>query len=328
MTVRDQWIAHATTLQQRDTPILCGPWRSEVGFEILYWLPFLQGFLKTYGIDPTRLVAIGRGGSAAWYGFQGSADLFEFLPVEAVRQFTIQASQQTGSVKQHQEEGWEPHVTALAARAMGLEHYSVLSPAWMYKLVSPFWEGKKSIGWLDKYLLQPVRLKAPALPDGLRLPERFLAMRWYVRATWPHREELVLWTRRLVERVSRHLPVILIDSGHMDDHGDVNLGPMDHVTRLSELTQTTALNGLAVQSAVIAKAQGYIGTYGGMSQAAMRFGVPTVALYDTFEATSPSHLALTHDLSLKTNVPFLSCQYKQLNALMPLLERQLEASHA
>lgn len=321
MTVRDRWIAHATTLQQRDTPILCGPWRSEVGFEILYWLPFLHGFLKTYGIDPARMVAIGRGGSAGWYGFPGSADLFEFLPVETVRQFTLQANQKTGSVKQHQDEGWEPHVTALAAKALGLEHYSVLSPTWMYQLVAPFWEGRKSIPWLEKYLLQPVRVKAPALPEGVRLPESFIAMRWYVRPTWPHREELVLWTRRLVEKVSQHLPVILIDSGHMDDHGDVNLGPMANVQRLSELTEQTAVNGLAIQSAILAKAQGYIGTYGGMSQLAMRLGVPTIALYDSFEATSPCHLTLTHDLSLKTNVPFICGQYKRLDKVLPLLVR-------
>jgi hypothetical protein len=324
VTVRDRWIAHATKLKLRKTPILCGPWRSEVGFEILYWLPFLHSFLKTYGIDPARMIAVGRGGSAAWYQFPGSADLFEFLPVETVRQFSLRSGQQTGSVKQHEDEGWERHVIGLAAKSLGLEHYSVLSPTWMYQLLTPFWAGDKSTKWLDKYLLQPVRLTAPAVPGDLILPETFIAMRWYVRATWPHREELLLWTRRLVEKVSAHVPVVLIDAGHMDDHGDINLGPIPNTMRLSDLTETTPLNNLTVQSAVIAKAKGYIGTYGGMSQAAMRFGVPTIALYDSFAQTSPAHLQLTHDLSLKTNVPFISCQYKQLDQVLPVLVRKAE----
>jgi hypothetical protein len=265
------------------------------------------------------MIAIGRGGSAAWYQFPGSADLFEFLPVETVRAFSLQSSQQTGSVKQHQDEGWERHVTALTAKSLGLEHYSVLSPTWMYQLLSPFWAGDKSLKWLDKYLLQPVRLTPPELPEDLTLPESFIAMRWYARATWPHREELLLWTRRLVEKVSAHVPVILIDAGHMDDHGDINLGEIPGVRTLSQMTTSTPLNNLAVQTAVIARAKGYIGTYGGMSQAAMRFGVPTIALYDQFANTSPAHLQLTQDLSLKTNVPFISCQYKQLDQVLPVL---------
>jgi DNA-binding phage protein len=321
VTVRDQWIAHATKLKLRKTPILCGPWRSEVGYEILYWLPFLHCFLKTYGIDPARMIAIGRGGSAAWYQFPGSADLYEFLPVETVRQFSLQSRQKTGSINQHTEEDWERQVTRLAARSLGLEKYSVLSPSWMYRLLAPYWEGKRPIKWLDKYLLQPVRLTAPPLPDDLLLPETFIAMRWYARATWPHREDLVLWSRRLVEKVSAHVPVVLIDAPHMDDHGDINLGDIPNTTRLSQIANTTALNNLAVQTAVIAKAKGYIGTYGGMSQAALRFGVPTIALYDSFEQTSPAHLQLTHDLSLKTNIPFISCQYKQLYQVLPVLVR-------
>src|SRR6185436_12157586 len=158
-----QWALTARRLARSSRPILVGPWRSEVGFELLYWLPFLENFRQQYGIARDRLIYLGRGGSAQWCDSAGKADLFEFLPLEAVRGLTIQASQQTGSVKQQTEDAWEAHVCALAATSIGVTKYHVLSPSWMYALLSPFWDGEQPIKWLDQYLLHKVTLDAPAL---------------------------------------------------------------------------------------------------------------------------------------------------------------------
>ena len=310
------WRAYARHLAASKKPIIVGPYASEVGFEVLYWLPFLLSLRERYHVGRDRLIVVGRGGSAAWYDVAGTADLYEFLPVETVRTLMIQRSQQTGSVKQHADDGWERHVCALAARAMGIAAYHVLRPSWMYRLLTPFWQGRQPESWLDRYLLQPVKLKAPKLPDGLTLPPEFVAMRWYARATWPHSEKLSLWTRKLVERVAQRQPVILVDAGFQsDDHADISLGEIPNVQRLSQMHPLTPLNNLAVQSAVIARARHYIGTYGGMAQGALRWGVPTVALYETFHNTAPAHLAYSQSLSLRTGVSFMAGTPSQIDGL-------------
>lgn len=321
-----QWALFARHLAASTKPILVGPFRSEVGFELIYWIPFLCHLRETLKIAPDRLIALSRGGASAWYKTAGTADLYEFMPVETVRTLSVQASQQTGSVKQYETEPWEEHVCALAAKSMGIEKYHVLSPKWMYQLVSPWWNGETPASFLDRYLLQPTKLHVPALEEPLQLPKDFIAMRWYARATWPLKEDLTLWTRRLVEATASRIPVVLIDSGYQaDDHADVNLGRIPNTYRLSDLAPHMApLNNLAIQSHVISKAKAYVGTYGGMAQGAMRWGVPTVALYHQFQNTSPQHLALTQMLSLRTGVPFHACQPEQLNALIPLIEKQLE----
>src|SRR5688572_20462677 len=38
-------------------PIIAGPWLSEVGFEVLYWIPFLAWFEDRYRVDRERVVA-------------------------------------------------------------------------------------------------------------------------------------------------------------------------------------------------------------------------------------------------------------------------------
>ena len=48
-------------------PIIAGPWTSEVGYEALYWLPFLAWAADRYGVRPDRIIALSRGGTQAWY---------------------------------------------------------------------------------------------------------------------------------------------------------------------------------------------------------------------------------------------------------------------
>src|SRR5262245_22601526 len=50
-----------------DGPIIVGPWLSEVGYEVLYWVPFLRWFCDRYQVDPSRMVVVSRGGVASWY---------------------------------------------------------------------------------------------------------------------------------------------------------------------------------------------------------------------------------------------------------------------
>ena len=316
-----QWAAYARYLAASKSPILCGPWRSELGFEVLYWIPFLHAFRLAYGIKKERLIAIGRGGSAIWYDMAGQADLYEHVPLETARVWSVQASQQTGSMKQNRREPWERHVCGLTAHSLGLTKYHALSPSWMYALLAPFWEGKTSQRWLNERLAHAVTMPAPPIDASLhsKLPKDFIAMRWYARPTWPYSEPLVLWMRTYTERIAKHHPVVLIDSFHADDHADIHLGKLDNVIRLSELTTMTALDNLAVQSSVIARARAYIGTYGGMAQGAMRWGVPTLALYESFGQTAPEHLSLTQHLSLRTGVPFIACQPKDVDGALPML---------
>ncbi len=62
-------------------PIIAGPYFGEVGFELLYWIPFLAWFAERYGVPPERMIAISRGGAASWYAHLASryCDVFEVM---------------------------------------------------------------------------------------------------------------------------------------------------------------------------------------------------------------------------------------------------------
>ena len=68
--------------------IVAGPWFSEVGFETLYWLPFLHWFRHAFRVPGARIVAVSRGGTEAWYRDIGDRyiDIWDFIaPYEFAR---------------------------------------------------------------------------------------------------------------------------------------------------------------------------------------------------------------------------------------------------
>src|SRR4051812_40432304 len=54
--------------------ILAGPWLSEVGYETLYWIPFLRWVKAAFRLESSRVVAVSRGGVGSWYA--GIADRY------------------------------------------------------------------------------------------------------------------------------------------------------------------------------------------------------------------------------------------------------------
>ena len=47
--------------------MVVGPWMSEVGYEILYWIPFLRWMKDRYNLTSEEMVVVSRGGVSEWY---------------------------------------------------------------------------------------------------------------------------------------------------------------------------------------------------------------------------------------------------------------------
>lgn len=77
--------AYLKRLTLDDRPIVLGPYRSEIGFEVLYWLPFLNWALKKYGISSDRCLALSRGGMGRLYPAKEAVDLYSLRTVDQVR---------------------------------------------------------------------------------------------------------------------------------------------------------------------------------------------------------------------------------------------------
>lgn len=302
---RGAWPAYLKLLQSTDWPILVGPWRGEVGFEVLYWIPWLEK-LKAHGIDPARLIPISRGGAAVWYNTPQGLELYAMRTPQQVRVQRRIDFFDTKVQKQITVGAFDQQVLNDAADTLKLgRKYHVLHPAWMYHCLAPFWTGRRGGWWLIKRAKFP-GLPVPALPQAMRLPEAFVACRFYGRETWPWADKAVRQATEaiLLKMAAQHPVVLLNNDTNADEHADLPLPKHPNLIHLSDLVEMRPETNLAVQSAVLRRAQGFVGPYGGLAQLALRVGCQTVSFYRHWGGTAMTHLHLSQILATQYNVGF------------------------
>lgn len=307
---RQQAVAQVIADLSADTkPILIGPWRSEPGFECLYFLPFLR-FLafKVKGFDQ-RAAIVTRGGLAPLYkdvAAQGY-DLFALRSVTEVRReslYDTQIRQKGKTIKQVEPTPWDDEVLADAAAELKLGTlYHVVHPALMYWALAPFWEEQAGLRYL-----QSLAHYVPLPKIGLQgdLPKEYVAMKWYGRPTFPYpHPEVAEFVQHVVATVAKQIPVVMLQTqGEYDDHIDIPIvGENVHLLP----NDLAPEENLKVQVAVLGGARAFMGPYGGMAQLALRLGVPSVSFYTEFGGTCHAHLSLSSWLSKATKVPFVAC---------------------
>lgn len=268
--------------------LFVGPWTSEVGFELIYWLPFLAWLRERYDVPAERLVAVTRGGAGVWYGdvVGETAELFDLVDPETFRARSAERWRDVGGQKQIFLDEWESDLLA-RLRARGVEAgQGVLHPYLMYALFWAVWQGKAPASLVEKYS-RYVALPRP-LDQALELPDDFVAMRFYFRPSFPDTVDNRRLIAGLVERITSKRPVVLLNPRlEIDDHSDWLPAGGEGVLDLG--VAMTPSNNLAVQSAAIAQSRAFIGTYGGLSYLAPLYGKPSLAISTVPEHNLPVH---------------------------------------
>ena len=91
------WPIYKRRLQHSRKPILVGPWRSELGFEALYWTAFVQAL----GIAPERLIPVSRGGASVLYGAPHGIETYDLRDPKDVRIENMLQHAKTAMLKQN-----------------------------------------------------------------------------------------------------------------------------------------------------------------------------------------------------------------------------------
>jgi hypothetical protein len=267
-------------LAATDGPILVGPYLSEVGLELLYWLPFLRRLVRRHRLAPERLVAVSRGGVASWYeGICGNyVDVFELLDEAEFRAGLEECWTEQDGQKQFQVSGFDRRVTIAAAERLGMSGVETLHPSLMFGLFSEYWLHRIALagvlGHVDIDRLTPPR--DAELEE--RLPPEYVAARFYFRETFPDTPENRELVARTLGSLADGLPVVLLDTDLvLDDHSTVPLP--EGVTVARPLAGRTPEDNLHAQSVVLSRASAFVGTYGGLVYLANAYGVPAFGLF-------------------------------------------------
>jgi hypothetical protein len=272
-------------------PIVAGPWLAEVGYEVLYWIPFLRWFADAFHVPPDRLVVLSRGGMEPAYAGIGGAyvDILDLLspPELAARNAERQAVREGGGQKQSDVSPLDRELVRGAAARAGSATPRVLHPSLMFRLFRHAWHGNIPMdAFWRRTRYEPMSIAADALASSIPLPPRFTAAKIYTGPALGASDQTRRLVREAVARVAQADPVVLLSTDFgLDEHRDFGLDDLPGVVNLQPYL--TPRTNLGVQLAIIARAQQFLGACGGLAWLAPFLGVPTVAMYDTDRLLAP-----------------------------------------
>jgi hypothetical protein len=261
-----------------------------MGFEVLYWIPFLRWASETFGIRPERTVVLSRGGTASWYGSLGGRylELFDLVdPQEFKRQNDARIRAQ-GVQKHKRVSDFDRALADKARAALGVADVEWLHPSLMYNLFEPFWDGSRPWRFLERFTrFQPLDRARAGRAEGL--PERYVAAKFYFSDAFPDTPANRRAVNRVIEGLAARTNVVLLHTDlELDDHFDLRVASRPRVYLPPQ--PLAPRENLAVQSAIMAGADWFIGTYGGFSYLPLFYGIPSVALHSSAGSYLTCHL--------------------------------------
>jgi hypothetical protein len=274
-------------LAQGDRTALVGPWSGEVGFELLYWIPFVTWALQQGAVSPERIVVISRGGPASWYAHLGGRYV-DVLSHVTPQEFRLRTEQHK---KQRRMGPFDRQIVRTVIRETGLQRPFLLHPGLMYRLFHPFWKEQSTVRRISDYTGYG-RITPPVVPAlSGRLPRSYVAVRFYFSSCFPDTIENRAFVETTVRSLAATTDVVLLNTGiRVDDHQDYAPGRERRIHAVDDLM--TPERNLDVQTAVIAGARAFIGTYGGYSYLAPLCGVPALAFYSQRDSFHVIHREL------------------------------------
>ncbi|MFQ5914445.1 MAG: hypothetical protein ACE5JS_14805 [Nitrospinota bacterium] len=272
-------------------PVIVGPWLSEVGFELLYWIPFLNWAKDRFALDPERLIIVSRGGVNQWYKNIGAhyVELFDHFSEEEFRTRNLERIKHLKGQKHTRVSEFDRKIIRLVEKKLNQKRMRVLHPSLMYNLYHAFWKRQRPVSFVEGYSkFKPLPpMKHASIQDSL--PKDYVAVKFYFSNCFPDTEENRAFMRNLLAELSAKWNVVLLSTGlKVDEHLDWEFQRAQNIYTIEHLIEPR--NNLAVQTNAIRRARIFIGTYGGFSYLAPFYGVPSVAFYSDENGFLPMHL--------------------------------------
>jgi hypothetical protein len=157
--------------------------------------------------------------------------------------------------------------------------------------LNPYWWGHQPVDWVHAHT-RYARLPEPDLDGVPEMPARYVAVKFYFNDCFPATPQNRAFVRDVLRSLAAQGPVVALSTGlNIDDHGGARLDEQG-VRHLPEGLDPA--RNLHVQSAIVARAQAFVGTYGGFSYMAPFYGVNSMAFYSDAGGFSRKHLHMAH----------------------------------
>jgi hypothetical protein len=283
-----------TMLGRQDRPIIVGPWLTETGFELLYWIPFLA-WAKAYGsLHDDQLIVVSRGGAAPWYRHI-SPHYHDILSLYSADEFRARnearVHEQKGRLKHIDLGEFDRDIVDRVRRARRLGKVKVLHPSLMYSLFNVFWRQQAPITLVEAFSVFRPFPKLPLGDLAAHLPRDYVAVKFYANTALPDTTGNRAFIAQALAELTRTSDVVMLNTGQRyDDHSDFAPVRRERLHTVEHLM--TPETNLEVQTRIISGAKAFVGTYGGFCYLAPFHGTNTAAYFSHPTAFRFDHMEI------------------------------------
>ena len=277
LTVRRLATRKIEQIAKSDQPIVAGPWIGGVGMELLYWIPFLNWLTSEGGVDPSRVVAVSRGGADPWYAqVAGSyVDLFDHYSPAEIRAWHEERLRHPDKESHISVSGHDRDAFELAREPWGGKA-EWLHPMLVHRLFSPRWEWGASAAVIREHTAyRPLPSQNGGGPE---LPETYVAVKAYFSPAFPDTEENREALERVIAALAEQTTVVLMRGGE-ETGGHQPYVPLASLPVQDITDRLSPRNNLSAQTQVVRGARALVSSYGGFSFVGPFVETPTLSLY-------------------------------------------------
>jgi hypothetical protein len=282
---------------KKEQPLIVGPWTGEVGYELLYWIPFVRWALSAGNVLPERVTVVSRGGTASWYSGIPMGHYVDAFDVMSPAELAVLGEGAKPKQSATSDEGAHELLRRVLERYQ-LRDVARILPHWMYRLYRFYWDAVTPVDFVEQYAHW--RRIVPASEDAVlaELPPHYVAVRFYFSRSFPASDSNREFAQRMIARLADDRPVVLLSHNlALDDHQDYE-PPSGTVIPASRLM--TPSTNLAIQTAIIGRAAAFVGTYGGLSLLPPLCGVRSFA-YASIPFMKPTHAQVIDRMIARAN---------------------------
>lgn len=264
--------------------VLFGPWTSEIGFELLYWIPYLK---KNFKLENKKIIIISRGGVENWYKFSNYYKYFNLLDLvsssEIKNHFDIKKS--IGGQKQFFFEDFDKKIIQKVKEKLKINSIEVIHPKEMYNFFKPYWSGLYSYGFRT---IVEKEMKFNELDKIDLKVKNFVACKIYSSSILNIDQNKEIYSQKIkiiLNEILKKFNIIFLNFETDDDHQVINFDGLNTNENkfffFKDLVKNLDIqNNLKIQSTIVSQSEFFLGTYGGFAYLPAYYNKHSVGLWN------------------------------------------------
>lgn len=252
--------------------IIIGPWLSEIGYEILYWIPFLKKHLEHLIQDKNKkFIVISRGGVKNWYSFLENFEYFEIFDIDK-KKISKHLAHRKNSLSQKQ---WDISKldnyylnNVCKKKNLNTNDCQIVHPSVLFKNLKSYLNANLAPNYVFQYLSHSNNSLAINSDHSMDYLKPFVAIKLYESSILNLKHDQSFFINKInlvLNKINKKYNLVYLDFKIEDDHKDLVINMSGHKTySINEIySNIDESNNIYFQDALIQNSEFLVSTYGG-----------------------------------------------------------------